>query len=86
VPLPISYKGELLPMHYRVDFICFDEVIAEVKALKALGGIEEAQAINYLRVSGLKRALLINFGARSLRHRRVVVNLGQGRGPAPPIR
>jgi GxxExxY protein len=75
VPLPISYKGELLPTSYRVDFICFDQVIAEIKALKALGGIEEAQAINYLRASGLQRALLINFGAQSLEYRRVVVDL-----------
>jgi GxxExxY protein len=83
VPLPISYKGELLPMKYRVDFICFDEVIAEIKALKALGGVEEAQAINYLRASGLQRALLITFGARSLQYRRVVVDLPGSLDPLP---
>jgi GxxExxY protein len=82
VPLPISYKGERLPTHYRVDFICFDEVIAEIKALKAIGGVEEAQAINYLRASGLKRALLLNFGAPSLEHRRVVVDLPRSADPS----
>jgi PD-(D/E)XK nuclease superfamily len=51
--------------------------------LKALGGIEEAQAIDYLRASGLQRALLINFGARSLQYRRVVVDLPSSVDPRP---
>jgi GxxExxY protein len=81
VKLPVWYKAELLPLHYRVDFVCFDEVIAEVKALKRLGEIEEAQAINYLRASGLQRALLLNFGSLSLQHRRVVVGLPASADP-----
>ncbi len=79
--LSITYKGERLPLHYRVDFICYGEVIAEIKALKAIGSIEEAQAINYLRASGLQRALILNFGAASLQHRRVVINLPRSRDP-----
>ena len=74
-------RGEILPTTYRADFVCFDEVIAEIKALKLLGGIEEAQAINYLRASGLQRALILNFGATSLQHRRVVVNLPGSKDP-----
>jgi GxxExxY protein len=81
VSLPISYRDEILPTTYRADFVCFDEVIAEVKALKALGGIDEAQVINYLRASGLQRALLLNFGAISLQHRRVVLNLAGSKDP-----
>ena len=81
VSLPISYRGEILPTTYRADFVSFDEVIAEVKALKLLGGIEEAQAINYLRASGLQRALILNFGATSLQHCRVVVNLPGSKDP-----
>ncbi len=70
--LPATYKTDALPFHYRVDFVCFDAVIVEVKALRALSPLEEAQAINYLRLSGLGRALLLNFGATSLQYRRVV--------------
>src|SRR5262245_26774555 len=65
----------------RVDFICFDNVIAEIKALKTIGDLEPAQAINYLRASGLQRALVLNFGARSLQHRRVVVGLPETKDP-----
>ena len=68
----IAYKGEVLPLLYRVDFLCFGEVLVEVKALSAIGTGELAQVINYLRASGHQRGLLINFGARSLEHRRVV--------------
>jgi len=68
----IAYKGEMLPLLYRVDFLCFGEVIVEIKALSGLGSSELAHVINYLRASGLQRGLLINFGARSLEHRRVV--------------
>jgi GxxExxY protein len=48
VRLPISYKGELLATVYCVDFICFDSVIIELKALAHMSGTEEAQVINYL--------------------------------------
>ena len=62
-------------MHYRADLMCFDSVIVEVKASSGLTRIDEAQAINYLKVSGLKRALVLNFGLRSLQHRRFVLGL-----------
>ena len=81
VGLPISYKGELLPTVYQADFVCFDEVIGEIKALKALGGVDEAQAINYLRASGLQRALVLNFGAPKLQFRRIVVDLPESKDP-----
>ena len=58
-----------------MDFICFGDVLVEIKALAALGPIEQAQAINYLRAANLQRALLINFGTTSLQHKRVVWNL-----------
>ncbi|EGF92092.1 hypothetical protein ABI_05250 [Asticcacaulis biprosthecium C19] len=69
-PLPIMYKGTLLPCSFRVDFVCFDSVLLELKALTSLSGNEDAQVINYLKASGHNRALLINFGAQSLLHRR----------------
>jgi len=70
--IPVSYKGELLACRYRADFVCFGEVIIEVKALKALSSVEEAQVLNYLKATGYQRALLINFGAPSLQTKRLV--------------
>ncbi|MBI3043605.1 MAG: GxxExxY protein [Betaproteobacteria bacterium] len=45
VTLPVFYKGQKLPSSYRADFICFDEVLVEIKALGRLTGVEEAQTI-----------------------------------------
>ena len=72
VALPINYKNILLPIHYRADFVCFSEIIVEFKALSRLSGVEEAQLLNYLKATGLKRGLLINFGASSLQYKRLV--------------
>ena len=68
----ISYKGKPLDKTYQPDFICFDEVIVEIKAISGLSGIEEAQLINYLKATSLKVGLLINFGAKSLEYKRLV--------------
>ena len=59
---------------YRVDFICFDEVAVELKALAHLGGTEEAQLVNYLKASGKEIGLLLNFGARSLVYKRFIIS------------
>ena len=68
----ISYKGKSLIKTYQPDFICFDEIIVEIKAISSLSGIEEAQLINYLKATGLSIGLLINFGSRSLDYKRMV--------------
>ena len=70
--LPIVYKGQRLSSSYRADFICYGAVIVELKALAMLSGAEESQVINYLKASGMKTALLLNFGAKSLESRRFV--------------
>ena len=72
VELRISYKGELLATCYRADFVVFDRIIVEIKALDMLGGREKAQILNYLKASGIRCGLLINFGARSLQYERLV--------------
>ena len=63
VPLRIKYKDVVLKKEYAADLICFDSVIVEIKALNKLGGSEESQIINYLKATGLKVGLLINFGS-----------------------
>lgn len=75
VRLPLHYKGELLPVCYRVDFICFDEILVELKAVPLMGEVEFRQARRYLRASQKRRALLLNFGAPSLQYRRIVMDL-----------
>jgi len=70
VQLPVFYKGQQLPTIYRADFLCFDEIIVEIKAIKELGKIEEAQLINYLKATHKPTGLLINFGGKSLEYRR----------------
>src|SRR5436190_3980804 len=71
--LPISYKGSLLSTSYCADFICFDSVVVELKALAHMSGTEEAQVINYLKATGYEVGILLNFGGRSLQHRRLVL-------------
>ncbi len=70
--LPVRYKDKILECSYRADFVCFESVIVELKALNALGGAEEAQVINYLKATGFERALLLNFGRPSLEFKRFV--------------
>src|SRR5438309_9735464 len=61
VTVPIFYKEVRLGTPYRVDFICSENVAAELKALAKLSGTEEAQLINYLKVSGLEIGLRMHF-------------------------
>jgi GxxExxY protein len=63
-PLPIVYKGQQLQQQYRADLICYEQIIVELKALDRLSGREEAQLLNYLKATGLRVGLLINFGSR----------------------
>ena len=77
VALPIRYKNKLLSCAYRADFVCFESVIVETKAIAALTSADEAQLINELKATGLQRGLLLNFGATSLEHKRLVLNLSE---------
>ena len=73
--IQIRYKGQLLNKTYQPDFVCYEEILVEIKAISGLTGLEEAQLINYLKATGLKIGLLLNFGAKSLEHKRLVYNL-----------
>ena len=70
----ISYKGKVLESYYKPDFICFDSVVVELKALSRLSSVEESQIINYLRVTHYQIGLLLNFGSRSLEKRRFILS------------
>jgi GxxExxY protein len=61
--LPIAYKGRTLKKLYVADFVVFEKVVVEIKALPRLLGREEAQLLNYLRAARVKVGVLINFGA-----------------------
>ena len=71
----IFYKGSPLDKIYQPDFICFGEVIAEIKAISQLSGIDEAQIINYLKATQLTIGLLINFGTESLEYKRLIYSI-----------
>lgn len=70
--LPIKYKGRTLSTKYRVDFLCFDSVLVETKAVQSLSAADEAQLLNYLKAADMHAGLLINFAGRSLDFRRLV--------------
>lgn len=60
--LVLQYKGEPLVQTYRPDFICYDRIIVELKAVKELANEHRAQVHNYLKATGLELGLLVNFG------------------------
>lgn len=65
VPQPqvsIQYKGKALKLFYIPDFVVFDSIIVESKAIQALGPIEDAQLLNYLKATGFNLGLLVYFG------------------------
>jgi len=71
VELTISYKGHPLRKTYRADFVCYENIIVELKALPQISGTEKAQLINYLKVANFDRGLLLNFGTKSLQYERL---------------
>jgi GxxExxY protein len=68
----IHYKGTPLRGDYKMDFVCFGEIVLEVKARSSTGPADHAQVISYLASSKLQLALLLNFGAPRLEHKRFI--------------
>jgi GxxExxY protein len=73
VELAILYKGEPLDVAYKPDFICYESVIVELKALEKISGKEQSQVINYLKATSVERALLFNFGTIHLEYHRLIL-------------
>jgi len=82
VTMRVRFKERVLHSLYRVDFVCFGELLVEVKALPRIGGIEQAQMINYLKASRAERGLILNFGGQSLQCKRVTLFRQEKRGQA----
>ncbi|HTP08144.1 MAG TPA: GxxExxY protein [Anaerolineae bacterium] len=72
-PLPIRYKGRLLKKEYVADLVCYGKIIVELKSIKELSEKEEAQTLNYLKATGLRLGLLINFGSHGQLERKRLV-------------
>ena len=60
--LALEYKGRRLDQSFKPDLICFNQIIVEVKAVKELADEHRAQLLNYLKATGLKVVVLVNFG------------------------
>lgn len=60
--LKIYYDGKELQQTYRADFVCYDDIIVEIKAVSELDGSHRSQVYNYLKATGFKLGLLTNFG------------------------
>ncbi len=76
-PLPVVYKEVKLDVGYRLDFLVNNLVVVELKAVDKLAPIHEAQIITYLKLTGCKLGLLLNFNVRLMKNgiKRVVLNL-----------
>ena len=68
VPLPIAYRGTTLDAGYRLDLLVENSVIVEIKAVEALTRLHEAQVLTYLKLSGHRVGLLMNFNVAFLKH------------------
>ena len=71
--LNVEFRGKLLQKKYIADFICYDEVIVELKATDGLADHDIAQVLNYLKATGKKVGLLLNFGTSKLQYKRVIL-------------
>ena len=72
VKLDIYYKEQLMNKYYMADFICFDKIVVEAKAISMLTPEHESQLLNYFAATRLKAGLLLNFGIQSLEYKRMV--------------
>ena len=68
VPIPLSYRGHHFDDSYRIDFIVADRLVLEVKSVQHIERVHQAQLLTYLRLTGIRTGLLLNFNTAVLRH------------------
>jgi GxxExxY protein len=73
VPLNIKYKSRNLSKYFVADFVCFEKIILELKSIPDLSIEHTSQVFNYLRATDMKLGIIINFGAKSLQYKRIVL-------------
>jgi GxxExxY protein len=71
--LEIQYKGKSLRKKYYADFLCYDQIIIELKAMEGIHNDHLTQVLNYLKATNLKLGLLLNFGTPSLQYKRIIL-------------
>ena len=81
----IAYKGTQLKQFFKPDFIYFDKIIVEIKAIDKLTSREEAQLLNYLKATGLPLGILINFGRENDLEWKRMVFTGQKSTKSPKV-
>lgn len=69
--MQVTYKGKVMASEFVPDFVCYNQIIVELKAVEELTSLHQAQAINYANVANMKVALLINFGTETLEYKRL---------------
>ena len=69
----VNYKGAVLPHKFYADFVVMDKIILEVKGKSGIADEDVAQALNYLKVSGNRLALVVNFGEIKLAYKRIIL-------------
>jgi GxxExxY protein len=69
----VNYKGIILPHKFYADFVIYDKIILEIKGANGISSEFIAQALNYLKISKNRLALIVNFGESSLKYKRVVI-------------
>jgi GxxExxY protein len=74
----ISYKGRVLNREYIADFFCYERIIVEIKAIKRITGLEEAQILNYVKATNIPLGLIINFGTPQLEWKRYASTKAKG--------
>lgn len=72
VKLSLFFDGQKLNKWYKADFVCFENIIVEIKAHKFLGDTDSKQLLNYLKASNYRLGILVNFGTPSLTYKRIV--------------
>jgi GxxExxY protein len=72
--LEIFYKNDKLEQYYEPDFVCYNEIILEIKAVRTLTDEHKAQVINYLKATGKRLGLLVNFGHYAIMEQERLLN------------